>query len=558
MKNIIQKIFSAKAAKESNKLSAWVLELDDMDDLAALKLSTQKLAQLFDEDTLSTQHKLDLIVEVEEINQPRLEKMATQFVNVANMKLDLERNISETCFHYCRQAYISHLKIVELVINPTKFKLEGNAPVLIIARSINAAFNMTKWRMFLQQNAPTKMWLQIYMLYKIAHKQNLLNLPVELFPLSPGTTLSAFFVQICMLGELQQANIQKYHVEITSRLLRAWLSRAYISSKYTAEQYLFYVDLERDFPAKRMRNFEPNEDCRYWELDDFEKQLHVAITVSDRGEIPESLLFSKIDNVKKLNETLNSLHAEWKRQEYLRQRRREDRQATSKTAKVNAGIVDICDQVLQSNQIKNGLKISRNGKSLDELLRGHTVLKEASSSFSINSGSLDTWIITDESEHGFGARVNKYANILARTDKLIGMVFDDEVGNVVVGMIKSIKPTQGNQLKVGIEVISHNPIWVQLQLAKENNTFLDTVSEINASHRGAPMDIGLFPGIYLPIEAGLSEASSLILPKINFRPNIKYIIHIEGKHKRGVLGAPIESRDDWVKVAVPFSKMHQG
>jgi hypothetical protein len=371
-----------------------------------------------------------------------------------------------------------------------------------------------------------------------------------LFPLNPGTTLSAFVVQLCMLGELQQANIQKYHVEITARLLRAWLSRAHVSTKYTTEQYLFYIDLERDFPAKRMRNFEPNEDCRYWELDDFEKQLNVAITVTDRGEMPESLLFSKIDSVKKLNETLNILHAEWKRQEYVRQRRREQRQATSKTATVKAGIADICDQVLQSNQIKNGLKMSRSGKSLDELLRGHTVLKEASKNFTINSGSLDSWIITDESEHGFGARVNKYANILARPDKLIGMVIDDEVGKVVVGMIKGIKPTQGNQLKVGIEVLSHVPIWVQLQQAKENSSFMDTVTEINASHRGSPIDIGLFSGIYLPIEAGLSEISSLILPKINYRPNSKYIIHIEGKHKRGVLGNPIESRDDWVKVAI--------
>ncbi len=550
MKNIIQQIFSTKSAKEANKLTAWVLELQDMDDLAALKLSTQKIAQLFDEETLSTQQKLDLIIEVEELNQPHLEKIATQFVNVANMKPDLERDMNETCFQYCRQSYICHLKIIELVINPTKFKLDGDMPVLIIARAINAAYNMTKWRMFLQQNAPTKMWLQIYMLYKIAHKQNLLSMPVELFPLNPGTTLSAFVVQLCMLGELQQANIQKYHVEITTRLLRAWLSRAHVSTKYTVEQYLFYVDLEHDSPAKRMRNFEPNEDCRYWELDDFEKQLNVAITVTDRGEMPESLLFSKIDSVKKLNETLNILQAEWKRQEYVRQRRREQRQATSKTATVKAGIADICDQVLQSNQIKNGLKMSRSGKSLDELLRGHTVLKEASKNFNINSGSLDSWIITDESEHGFGARVNKYANILARPDKLIGMVIDDEVGKVVVGLIKGIKPTQGNQLKVGIEVLAHNPIWVQLQQAKENSTFMDTVTEINASHRGSPMDIGLFSGIYLPIEAGLSEISSLILPKINYRPNSKYIIHIEGKHKRGVLGNPIESRDDWVKVAI--------
>lgn len=550
MKNIIQQLFGSKAAKESNKATAWVLELDDLDDQAALKLSTQKLAQTIDEDVLDTQQKLDLLMEVEELNQPRLEKLSTQFVNVANIKADLESSMSEACFLYCRQSYICHLKIIELVIDPSKFKLEGDMPALVLARAINAAFNMSKWRMFLQQSPPTKVWLQLYMLYKIAHKQSLLNTPIELFPLSPNTTLSACIVQMCMLGQLQQANMQKYHIEITSRLLKAWLTRAHISSKFTPEQYLFYIDLERDLAAKRMRNFEPNEDCRYWELDDFEKQLNVAITVSDRGEMPESLIFSKIDSVKKLNETLNILQAEWKRQEYVRQRRREIRAATSKTATVKAGIIDICDQVLHANQLSNGLRMSRSGRSLDELLRGHTVLKQTTSSFGVNSGSLDTWILTDESNHGFGARVNKYANILARLDKLIGLVIDDEVGKVVIGVIKSVKPTQGNQLKVGVEIISQKAIWVQLQQAQENSSFLDTVSEINANHRGSPMDIGLFPGVYLPKEEGLSDASSLILPKINYRPNAKYIIHIEGKHKRGVLGAPIESRDDWVKVAV--------
>ena len=66
------------------------------------------------------------------------------------------------------------------------------------------------------------------------------------------------------------------------------------------------------------------------------------------------------------------------------------------------------------------------------------------------------------------------------------------------------------------------------------------------------MDIGLFSGIYLPLEAGLSDASAIILPKINYRPNTKYIIHIEGKHKRVTIGQAIDSRDDWVKVALTF------
>jgi hypothetical protein len=551
MKNIFQQIFNAKAEKESKKLTAWVGELAEMDDIAALKFSTQKLSQLFEEHELNTQQKLDLILEIEELNQPRLEKLATQFVNVANMRSDLETSMGETCYLYCRQSYICHLKLIELVINPDKFKLEGNQPVLVLARAINAAFVMSKWRMFMQQNPPTKVWLQTYMLYKIAHKQNLLNTPIELFPLSPSTTLSAFIVQICMLGELLQVSMQKYHIEIAAKLLSAWLTRAYISTKYTPEQYLFFVDIERDIPAKRMRNFEPNEDCRYWELDDFEKQMQVAITVSDRGEIPESLVFAKIDNVKKLNETLNILHSEWKKLQYVRQRRRETREATLKYAKVNAGIIDICNQVLHANQVNNGLRMAKQGKSLDELLRGHTVLKQ-NSNLNVTSGSLDTWIITDQSSQGLGARVNKYANILARPDKLIGLVMDDEPGKVIIGVIRSAKPTQGNQLKVGIEIISHQAIWMQLQPAQENNSFLDTISEINVQHRGSPIDTGMFSGIYLPKEEGLADESSLLLPKINFRPNAKYVIHMSGKVRRADLSVPSKSQDDWVKIAIPF------
>ena len=63
---------------------------------------------------------------------------------------------------------------------------------------------------------------------------------------------------------------------------------------------------------------------------------------------------------------------------------------------------------------------------------------------------------------------------------------------------------------------------------------------------------GLFSGIYLPIEAGHSDSSTLILPKINFRANANYAITIAGSPKHVLLGQAIESRDDWVKVAFPF------
>ena len=567
MKNIIQSIFGVKDAIKSNKLTAWLSQLEELDDIAALQFSAHQLTQTLNradgEEILSLQQQLELLLEIEVLNQARLEKLSTQFSSVDNLKTELANNICEACYNYCRQSYICHLKIIEKLFGANKinseshFKLEGKIPSLIIARALQATFNMIKWRLFSQSNPPASVWLQIFVLYRIASQQMLINNSIEVFKSAPMTTLAAHFVQVWMLGQLAQASLQKYQIEIAARILNTLLTRAYISSKLTPEQYVFYIDLEKDAAAKRMRNFEPNERCRYWELDELEKQMAIAFTVSDRGEIPQSLVFSKIDNPRKLNETLKALLDEWQKSGYVRQRRKFARQSSSKNARVNAGIADICKQVHQTNQISCGLSLSRDGRSLDDRLRAHTVLRQ-SSSLSTGSGSLDTWIITDESTHGLGARVNKFGNILVRPDKLIGLVFNEDPGKIIIGMIRSAKPTQGDQLRVGVEVISYYPTWVQLRQIEANETYtnikteIDMFQETSKKNLGAGIDMGLFSGIYLPIEAGHSDSSTLILPKINFRANANYAITIAGTPKHVLLGQAIESRDDWVKVAFPF------
>lgn len=551
MKSLLQRIFVKNSEKESHKLTSWISELADMGDIAALKLSTQKISLLIDDETFSISQKLDLIIELEEVNRHRLDTLSNQFSSLANLKPELENDIADTCYTYCRQSYIYHLKVIEFVINPTQFTLEESGQLLILARAINAASNMVKWRAFLQQNAPAKVWLQVYLIYKIALQQNLLNTPVELFPLSPATTISAFIVQICMLGQLKSATLEKQHIEMAVKVLNALVTHAHISNQYNAEQYLFYIDLEQDIPAKRMRNFEPNERCRYWELDDLEKQMEVAITVTARGEFPDNLIFSKIKDPVLLNETLSSLHAEWTKKQYVRQRRTESREATSRNAKVKAGVFDICDQVLHANQINNGLAQSRKSSSLDSLLEGHAALNQTNG-LSMNSGSLDTWIITDQSKHGLGARVNKYANTLARPKKLIGLVFDDDPSTVSIGIIKTVKATQGNQLRVGIEVFSNIAIWAQLTPPKVGNTFASQAA--TPGHQN--LDIDSFnntsPAIFLPEEPGLSKQDTMIIPKMNFKLNTQYTVHFHGKTKRIEFDNLIESNDDWVKVAINF------
>ena len=568
MKKFIQQIFGASAAKKSNALISWVDQLEEMSDLSALQFATQHLVQLTNvqlinpnetTDTLTLQQQHDFILNLEALNQSRLEKLSTHFSSLENMKLELENSMCEICYNYCRQAYIFQLKIIEQIAEHHKaqqviaLSTKAEHLSLLISHTLHAGFNMVKWRLFSQSNPPAKVWLQINALYRFSAQRGLLNNTLELFNNGTSTTLSAFFVQIYMLGQLTQASLQKSQLEIATRVMSALLTRARISDKFTPEQYLFCIDLQQDEPAKRIREANPTDSFRYWELDELEKLLTIAITVSDRGEIPQSLALAKIDNVKRLHETLNMLVAEWKKTGYIRQRRQFNRQASSKTARVNAGIVDICNQVRQANQVSSGL---HEVSSLDERLRLHTTLR-ASSLLAATSGTLDTWMITDESGHGLGARVNKYANILARPDKLIGLMIEDETTKIVIGMVRSVKPTQGNQLRVGIEIISHHPKWVQLKRVDNHEAFAnssvktDFQDHFNAN-KPSSLDMDLFAGIYLPIEAGLSDTSCLILPKINFRAHANYGVAIAGVAQHVLLGEPIESHDDWVKVAFPF------
>jgi hypothetical protein len=565
MKTLIKHIFGAKKANKANEQLAWVETLSDMDEISALQFATKQLSILLlqegQADTLTIEEKTDFILSLEVLNQKRLEKLSSQMASASNMKRELEDNIYETCYHYCRQSYIFHLKVIEKVFDNTHPSQELNVKpvdnhlVMLIARALNAALNMLKWRLFSQASPPAKMWLQINVLYKIASQKALLNNAVELFDLSPSTTLAALYVQTCMMGQLAQASMQNSHIEIAAKILSTLLTRVHISNKFTPEQYLFYIDLEQDAPAKRMRDLTPYDTCRYWELDELEKLLSVAITVSDRGEIPESLAFAKINHVQRLNETVRILIDEWRRTGYVRQRRQATRTASSRTAKVNAGIVEICNQVHQSNRINSGLNLSRDEAAFDARIRAHNVLRQAST-LAPNSGSLDTWIITDESPRGFGARVNKYANILARPDKLIGLVIDQDTSKISIGMIRSVKPTQGGQLRVGIEVLSNKPVWVQLRASKNSQLFTNTtlkiepLKDVGNIKNNASIDIGTFSGVYLPIEEGLSEKATLILPKMNFVANNNYLLTVYGVEKHVFLANPIEARDDWVKVEV--------
>jgi hypothetical protein len=547
MKNLFSRLLGNKRNSTALPIFDWFDDLTEMADLDVLRVSAQKILTVTEDANISWEQKAAWLITLEELNQARLDKLASQYVTVGNLKPDIETSINETCYSYCRQSYVAHLRTIEHTVLPNSDTQEQDLPLLLIMRAVYAAKQMIKWRMFSQSASPAKIWLQLYTLLQLAQRRHWLNTPICLFPGSPSTTFSAQLLQVLMLGQLIQQSLNRHQVEIASKVLHQWLTRAYISNVYTPEQYLFYCDISKDAPAKRMRMADLGEQYRYWELDELEKQLTVAITLTDRGEMPESLVPAHIDSVRRLNETLKILLAEWSKQQYVRQRRRETREAVSKSVKVNAGIEKVCTQVLNASRISNGLRMS-----LDDRLMAHTTLRDTST-LVVNSGTLDTWVITDESGKGMGMRVNKYSNILARPERLIGVADDEDPSKVVVGVIKSVRATSSNQLRVSVEILSRQPKSAQLRAAPGSEIFTSTASfVIEANYQPRSVDAGIIQGILVPGDAQNKQVY-LILPKIHFQPNRDYLVTTLGTTKKLKLGKPVLSMDDWVKVALPVA-----
>ena len=168
MKKLIQQIFGASAAKKSNSLISWVDQLEEMSDLSALQFATQHLVQLINPneiaETLTLQQQHDFILNLEALNQSRLEKLSTHFSSLENMKVELENSMCETCYNYCRQAYIFQLKIIEQIAEHHKaqqvieISTKAEDLSLLISHTLHAGFNMVKWRLFSQSNPPAKVW----------------------------------------------------------------------------------------------------------------------------------------------------------------------------------------------------------------------------------------------------------------------------------------------------------------------------------------------------------------------------------------------------------------
>ena len=143
------------------------------------------------------------------------------------------------------------------------------------------------------------------------------------------------------------------------------------------------------------------------------------------------------------------------------------------------------------------------------------------------------WIIENESNFGFGASANVDFNFWLKPGCLIALDYELNPDMTVVGVVRSMRQQAGREGYVGIEVLSHTPSYVRLQLLTDNGGIMPEAKS--------------FPALYLGKNDERSLPATLVMPVFGFVQKGLYELHTQQYSGQVRLRDVLEQQDDWVR-----------
>ena len=546
MKSIFNKLIIKPAKDPIADYLIWLNDLGSLDEITALQTTTKHLTKFLEDASFGVESRIKILMQIDEVNHPFIENIMLQYAKFENLRPELELRLSDTAYYYQRQLFLNYRKQLDSIDTQNSMQFAWNQREILFARAFQAAFAMIKLRYFKHQPAPDSAWSQIYALYKVAENYNLIDKSIRLYEDTANTSIATMLVQAAMLDSLDHSNMKRQDINLICQLLRKLIPSISINKEYDEKSFLFYVDLNLDKGAKRVRNFTPTPSCRYWNMEGVSLSIELLTNSTNIRQSLETLSLQDLYGTPSLMEVVSHLYTEWSKNGYKRQRRKEERKPTLRTAVVTLGLETICGQM---KYIANK-KAMRNTqastvKSFEERLQSHSLSKNTPTTLMPYSVG-GNWTITDESTKGYGALVSKELSSTIKTDMLIGLTLDENRESVVIGVIKGIKMLSNGQAHVGVEVFSKQASLVQVTKMDGDDT---------PAESGRPsININGFQGLYLARETGVTEIPSVLLPRLRFVYQSFYEISNMSKKVVFKLGTPSDAKEDWAKVPLTSLK----
>lgn len=528
--------------KEANlALSArlsWLTELAQVDPMSGLTLSIKHITALLNDTALTLAEKISLIFAIDEANHAAACEQMVTFVKADQLKAEIAESMVDTNYAYHRIVFLSYVRLIGLSSHkPTELALDTTVQLTLLTRALCSALHMLKWRFFEHASAPANVWAQINALYLYADHHGYTKKIIQPYPEATDTCVNHLFLHLFMLGSLNYNEISKSHLYTIDQLLSHWVAE--IRVKHQQESFhVFYIDLTKDHPARRIRQGLIGHRCLYWDLDEIEYAIDHALSLITQQQTPPLLDFVEIKNVQCLSQALAFLKLAWSTADYKRQRRKEMRHDTAKMATITLGLAPIHDLLSQFNQINPASQTVTARAAIDKPSPTRIVMGGGASTLMMGK---EKWSIVNESNVGLGSVIQEKTNAETKPNRIVAMLMQHEHKKPVLGVVRNIKQMSAGKLKIGIEILSTDasPATLRTYPIKPDQPETEDEALVNPD---------AFDALYIPHHIHDARAACIILPSAHYVPHALYLLQV--KHKQCViqLGALLEHGDDWVKL----------
>jgi hypothetical protein len=553
--SVIQKIQTVIHHQEVQKNLEWMDTLTNLDELDALKETTVRLAKIKFEAGSALKCQLDTLLEIDQKTYREAKKITHKYLNILKNSNESEVAIYNAVYSYQRQLFIAYSQFLEFYQAQNKIILTDEKLNLALARLLNAAFAMTKWRYFDDRPAPEGTWTHVCNVIKCAENLSLMNVNLFLYEhQKKETSLASLLKQGFMMHTLQKGNYTRLQIQLTEQVLKVWSTNPILVNKFKRDKHHFFIDVENDRGPERIRSVEKFADYRFWRVTRLVDLIEAYLCAANTDKALAEFGLQKMASTESFVKLFKKLRVDWCAEGFERQRRKETRFKKNKLIHVTYGLNNICrllgdvnaslfDKPLQKDTYEFEMKLAsyRNKDQTPNVYQA-----------SRSEAGSENWWLVDESAKGFGAELGKTYSSWIEPGKLIAYNSPENKKVFVIAEIKSVRKQANGNYRAGLEVLGTHGASVKIgRLAKANTSevlsgyFVDD-GDTNSS------DANTFVGLLLDQhdDAKLNRAS-LIVPRNEYKRGNKVTIKSRTGDQMLEMGVPLIKQREWVRVAMP-------
>ncbi len=489
-----------------------------------------------------TRARLEIFMLLDERSRDLQDTLVRQYLRNPRMSRQMESQLWHAIYGLSWElARGYHSFVLHLSRDPGR-RHEDVIPRITL-RAVRAFGQLLKCRSMRYLAVGEKLWLRLHNLYRIAesggfHRNTQRAYPDERFDCSCETA----YLHILMLDLANSGTLYPRQINMLDRWLCNWHGMLQLETHLDPDGHTFVVDLAADEGPRRLRKPDLAKPLRVWGTERLLQRLNEIFGDLLRGGAPRHAGLGDARTAESL-ELLDYLRQQWAPLA-KREQRRAPRESVKRLVDVAHGLSAVVNQIKLSNA---PARVSPYGTGLDynEADDVHVYgfvtdrTRERASIMKTRAApppDIERWVVHDESECGFGARVESRDKDWLRVGVLIGIRPHDR-DDWQLGIVRRLARQGDETSSVGIEILPGTP---ELTMLLDLSTPAYSVS-------GFDEGAGMLPHACLRLN---TAPPSLILDPVLFAPGKMLEVHGSAERTHLVLANPIDRSEGWMRVAI--------